>query len=189
MLNRSEYPARTTNDDPEIGRQASAMLREEADALVARAPGVTVGVRVADCTPVLVADTATGAVAAIHAGWRGVVANVVGAGVRALAPHEDRASLVAAIFPCIGACCFEVGEDVAEAIARASDPGVVLRSYGARPHVDMRRAVRAQLRALGLRDDAIDDVPGCTKCGGTQFHSHRRDGDRAGRHVAVITAR
>jgi YfiH family protein len=164
---------------------AASLLREEADAVVGRAAGVTVGVRVADCTPVLAANVETGHVVAIHAGWRGEVAGVVGAGIEAI---RSRGELVAAIGPSIGVCCFEVGDDVAAQIASAcDDPSVVIRGRGPKPYVDMRRAVRAQLERAGVTK--IDDVPGCTRCGGERFHSHRRDADRAGRHLMVIQTR
>ncbi len=104
---------------------ADAAPGEAADAVVARGGSspVAVGVRVADCVPVLLADARSGDVAAVHAGWRGVVAGVVPAAVAALGPAP---SLVAAVGPCIGACCFEVGLDVAELIARAcEEPSVV----------------------------------------------------------------
>jgi YfiH family protein len=166
----------------------------EADAVVARrrAGGApkSVGVRVADCVPLLLGDAATGDVAAIHAGWRGVVSGVLAAGVRALG---DPASLVAAIGPSIGGCCFEVGEDVADAIARSCGdaPGVVLRdpTGRARPHVDLHAAVRAQLVALGLKSERIDDVTGCTKHEAERFHSFRRDGPSSGRMLAAIVTK
>jgi purine-nucleoside/S-methyl-5'-thioadenosine phosphorylase / adenosine deaminase len=158
---------------------------QEADALVAPSAGA-VGVRVADCVPVLVASTETGAVAAIHAGWRGVVAGVVPAGVELL----GRGGLLAAIGPCIGACCFEVGADVAEHfVSRRGAIGFVTRRAGDKAYVDLRAAVRAQLRALGLADDAIDDVPGCTKHEPDRFHSFRRDGANSGRMLAAIATR
>jgi len=164
---------------------------QEADALVAPSNGVAVGVRVADCVPVLVARTDTGAVAAIHAGWRGVVGGVVPAGVELL----GRGSLVAAIGPCIGACCFEVGADVADRIGfvtRRAAPQAGARTpagAGDKAYVDLRAAVRAQLLALGLADDAIDDVPGCTKHEPDRFHSFRRDGANSGRMLAAIATR
>jgi copper oxidase (laccase) domain-containing protein len=77
-------------------------------------------VRVADCVPILVGDVDTGDVAAIHAGWRGLVADVIGAGVAML----GRSRLVAVIGPCIEACCFEVGPEVAERT------GFVVRTHG-----------------------------------------------------------
>jgi copper oxidase (laccase) domain-containing protein len=92
----------------------------EADAIVARAGArpVAVGVRTADCVPVLVADRVTGDVAAIHAGWRGVVRGVVPASLARLGGRSG--DCLAAIGPCIGPCCFEVGQDVAAAIAGAA---------------------------------------------------------------------
>jgi len=160
--------------------RAEESAGQEADVVVARPGAVTaVGVRVADCVPVLVASTETGGVAAIHAGWRGVVAGVVPAGVELL----GRGALLAAIGPCIGACCFEVGADVGERI------GFVTRRAGDKAYVDLRAAVRAQLRALGLADEAIDDVPGCTKHEPDRFHSFRRDGANSGRMLAAIATR
>jgi YfiH family protein len=163
--------------------------REEADAIVADAEsGVhAVGVRVADCVPILVGDRRVGAVAAIHAGWRGIVAGVVGAAIAELGKFASK-DYVAAIGPCIEACCFEVGIDVAEAIARAAgDALVVVARDGEKARVDLRRAVHAQLAKAHVHD--VEDVPGCTKCDASRFFSYRRDGEASGRHIAVIAAR
>lgn len=150
----------------------------DGDALVGRAAdGLAVGVRVADCVPVLVGNVTTGDVAAIHAGWRGTVAGVVRAGVERLGPGEK----VAAIGPCIGPCCFEVGRDVGAQI------GFVTREVGDKAYVDLRAAVRAQLLALGVT--RVDDVPGCTKHEAERFHSFRRDGANSGRMLAAIATR
>ncbi len=149
---------------------------EEADALVATAPETAVGVRVADCVPILLADSKTGAVAAVHAGWRGVVAGVIASAFRV------HAFDLAAIGPCIGPCCFEIGDDVAAKLAPFTLQGLKQRG-------DLRAAVRAQLRDAGLQNAHIDDVPGCTKCDPARFFSHRRDGEAAGRHLAVIATR
>jgi YfiH family protein len=168
------------------------LIDREADALVAE-PGSNdaVAVRVADCVPVLLADPGSGRVAAAHAGWRGVVADVLGEAVRHMTGDRGGAGLVAAIGPCIGPCCFEVGSDVGETIAAATAPEVVARRDDPRGKVfvDLRRAVRTRLRALGLDDAAIDDVPGCTRCDAKRFYSYRRDGDASGRLVGVIVAR
>jgi YfiH family protein len=158
----------------------------EADAIVARDQTTAVGVRVADCVPLLLADEPGGAVAAIHAGWRGVVAGVVRAGVELLGGRK----LVAAIGPCIGPCCFEVGTDVAGRIASASEArDVILSTHGDKAYVDLRCVVRAQLRALGVADDRIEDVPGCTKHDAARFHSFRRDSTKSGRMLAAIATR
>jgi polyphenol oxidase len=163
----------------------SRAARSEADAIVIA--GGAAGVRVADCVPVLVGAVDTGEAAAIHAGWRGVVKGVIGAALAELGPGRK----VAAIGPCIGACCFEVGDDVAAQIAEAArEPGVVVagRTRGAKAHVDLRLSVRAVLRAAGLADADIEDVAGCTRCDEERFFSYRRDGERSGRHLAVIVA-
>jgi len=166
-------------------------LEREGDALVSRAPGIACGVRIADCAPVLLADRKSGAVAAAHAGWRGVAQNVVAAAVvrlREVAGADGE--LIAAIGPHISVAAFEVSDDVARELAAASpDPDVVDRTRGPKPHVDLRKILRAQLRALGLEDGAIDDVAGCTLSEPERFFSFRRDGKQSGRHLAAIVAR
>jgi polyphenol oxidase len=163
-----------------------------ADVTLTRAPDVACGVRTADCVAVLVGDRATGAVAAIHSGWRGTVQDVTAAGVAALREligHEG--DLLAAIGPHIEPCCFEVGEDVAADLAACSSLGdaAVIREPGKRPHVDLRAIVRAQLAALGIGPERVDDVRGCTVCEPDRFHSFRRDGARSGRLLSAIVAR
>jgi YfiH family protein len=170
-----------------VGSEAD-VRREQADALVTHAPGIAVGVRTADCLPVLVADPASGGAAALHAGWRGVVAGVVRAGIDALGAR-DRSKLIAAVGPCIGPCCFEVGADVAAEIAKAAGtPDVIARRAGDKAYVDLRSAVRSKLRALGLLEASIEDVPGCTKHEHDRFHSYRRDGANSGRQLSIIVA-
>lgn len=175
---------------------------EEADALVARtavAPRGTsvagarlaVAVRVADCVPILIADGSGTSVAAVHAGWRGVVNHVVRAAISAL--EGEPRELLCAIGPSIGGCCFEVDDAVADAIAGASSAdAIAARTRPGKVLVDLRRAVRAQLRDLGVPEEAIDDPAGsdaCTRCDRERFYSYRRDGDASGRLVAVICPR
>jgi YfiH family protein len=167
---------------------ADAAARQEADALVLRADGAStqgaraVGVRIADCVPILVGSVR--GVAAIHAGWRGVVAGVIGNAITELQPS----GAVAAVGPCIGPCCFEVSAEVGETIAKAcGEPRVIARREGEKAYVDLRLAVRAQLARAGIED--VEDVPGCTRCDAARFFSYRRDGERSGRHLAAITLR
>lgn len=162
-------------DDPSPEAASAA----EADALIARTLGATVGVRVADCVPILLADPRTRVVAAVHAGWRGAVAGVL---ARAIAQMGGGDGLIAAVGPAIGTCCFEVGDEVAAQFAA----DFVRPMPGARPHVDLRGAVDAQLRASGVQ--RIERVGGCTVCEVGRWHSFRRDGARSGRMLAVISA-
>lgn len=171
------------------GETQAELIRIEGDALASRAPGLACGVRSADCVPVLLADRASGAVAAAHAGWRGAVNGVLSSAVgalRALAPNSD---LIAAIGPHISLAAFEVSEDVAETLLEASrDPEIVDRTRE-KPHVDLRRMLRAELLGLGLADSSIDDVWGCTVLEPARFFSFRRDGKASGRHLSAIVPR
>lgn len=164
---------------------------ENGDLILSRAAGVACGVRTADCVPILIADRTSGAVVAIHSGWKGTVANAAAAGVRALRELIGaRGDLIAAIGPHIETCCFEVGPDVAAELARCSSLGesAVLLG-GDKPHVNLRAIVRAQLEAEGIGTDAIDDVRGCTVGDKERFHSYRRDGKIGGRLASAIVVR
>ena len=164
-------------------------VNQEADALVARrGSGDSVGVRIADCVPILLADTASGDVAAVHAGWRGIAGRAIEAAVRHL---SSPSKIVAAIGPSIGVCCFEVSIDIAKTIAASAAGANVLRAHSdaEKAFVDLRAAARAQLVHLGVANDQIEDVPGCTRCDAERFYSFRRDGDNAGRLIGVITAK
>lgn len=163
------------------------VLRAVGDITLSRVPGVACGARTADCVPILIADRASGAVAAIHSGWKGTVANAAAAGVRALrALVGGPGDLLAAIGPHIEACCFEVGADVAAELAACSSIGASAVIAGSKPHVDLRRIVRAQLEAEGLAPESIDDVRGCTVGDRERFHSFRRDGKVGGRLASAI---
>lgn len=172
----------------EASGDAMAFRDERADGVLARAAsGVCVGVRVADCVPVLLANRETGDVVAAHAGWRGVVDGILSASVAVLGGGD---ALVAAVGPCIGVCCFEVGTDVAELIAQSSTEHALRAEHApGKRLVDLRAAVRAQLEALAVAADAIEDVAGCTRCERERFHSYRRDGDASGRMLAAIAPR
>ena len=163
--------------------------RRTADAITSGPDGPAVLVRIADCVPVLVADPSTGCVAAIHAGWRGIVSGVVPAAIAALAARgASPASCVAAIGPCISAGHFEIGPEVAASLAEAGlgacvdAPGV----HGPKHHADLVRAARMQLVAAGVPERSIDADPPCTFADPARFHSFRRDGARSGRLAAVI---
>jgi YfiH family protein len=165
-------------------------VQREGDIVKSSTPGLAAAVRTADCVPILLADRSSGAVAAIHAGWRGVARGAIEAGISSLvAPERSRRDLLAAIGPHISREAFEVSEEVARELAASSpDPQVVDRSR-ARPHVDLRRIVEAKLVAAGIPRDAVDSLPGCTFLNEAEFFSFRRDGKHSGRHLAAIVAR
>jgi YfiH family protein len=159
---------------------------EEADAVVSVSPGLAACVSVADCVPVLLADPGSGAVAAVHAGWRGTIARAAAEGVRALAREAGAAPgrLLAAIGPSIGPCCYEVSDDLAARFAAELGPETVVP--GVRPRLDLWAANARVLREAGLAPERIDVLGRCTACEPDRFFSHRRDAGRTGRQVAYI---
>jgi len=160
---------------------------EEADAVVSVAQGVAACVAVADCVPILIGDPRSGAVAAVHAGWRGTLAHAAARAVEALslAVGAQAGDLLAAIGPAIGPCCYEVSQDLAQAFKddlghRVGDP----RSGSSR--VDLWLANELVLRRAGLSRERIEVLGRCTACEKETFFSHRRDGGRTGRQVGFI---
>lgn len=169
--------------------------RPEADVLVSDDPGAAIGVRVADCVPLLLAEDTGRAVAAVHAGWRGLAARAVIAGVTALQERfgvrPER--IIAAIGPCIGPCCYEVGRNTREAFQNAGHhPGLIERWFEPRRpdkfHLDLWRAARDQLEGAGVLPDSIHSADLCTKTNADAFHSYRADGNAVGRMLAAIRA-
>ncbi len=174
----------------ELGDLPVDLRQRQGDGLVTTEPALALGIRVADCVPLLFADPSTGAVAAVHAGWRGIVAGVIGVAVESLceATNGNPARLLCAFGPHIGARAFEVGPDVAAQIAGAVGDERVVLHHVAVPHVDLALAVTSQLLRAGLSIGNIDHVEGCTVGDPTRFFSYRRDGARSGRHLAAIVA-
>jgi hypothetical protein len=156
------------------------------DALISDRGGVLVGVRTADCVPILLVDPSTPAVAAIHAGWRGSAENIVAAAVRELAVgwKTRPENLRAAIGPSIGVCCYEVGSEVAR---RFGMWDTKMKQAEGRVHLDLRSINEAQLREVGVTDIWKSDE--CTFCAPGRFFSFRRQGEKAGRLMSFIGLR
>lgn len=160
---------------------------KHADGLVTTIRGPVLTIKTADCVPVLLSDGAT-VVAAVHAGWRGLVAGIVSHGVEAVtrksgAPPE---SIHAAVGPAIRSCCFEVSDEVATQIAQAARSDSVIRPTNKRPFVDLHEATTRCLQASGMISEHIEVVRLCTKCEEDQLHSYRRQGPRSGRQLSFI---
>src|SRR5581483_1963752 len=145
---------------------------EPGDGLWTDAPGEPLLVFTADCLPIALARANGGApaVAALHAGWRGLLAGIVGAAVAALGGGR----LAAAIGPGIGPCCYEVGDEVAAPYRERFGADVVRDG-----RLDLWSAAERALRAAGVADVHRTDL--CTACRPELFFSHRRDEGRTGR--------
>ena len=155
----------------------------EGDALIASQPGATVAVKTADCVPLLLVDERKRRVAAVHAGWRGTLAAIAQAAIRAL--EAEPADVRAAIGPAIGPCCFEVGPEVAREFQAIFPERADLE---ARTTLDLVEANRRLLIAAGIAPERIDSANLCTRCE-EEFHSFRRDRERAGRMYSWIGIR
>ena len=161
-----------------------------ADAIVSDGPGVACAVRTADCVPLLLADPETRRVAAVHAGWRGVVKGVVAATLDVLVAHGSRPErLLVAIGPHISRQAFEIGDEVAEQLEKASRArGAVLSQQGHKAHADLSAILTSQLEALGVPTRNVEIVPGCTFSDPGSFYSYRRDGRHSGRQLSAIVS-
>lgn len=145
----------------------------EGDGLVTGRPGLALAAMTADCLPVALA--AGEAVGMVHAGWRGVAGGVLEAGLAALAALSGPAPVHALIGPGAGACCYEVGPEVA-----AQFPGEHVRDG----RLDLKAAARDRLLAAGVH--TAGDVGRCTMCEPDVFFSHRRSGPVTGRQAGLI---
>jgi hypothetical protein len=172
----------------------------EADALVAGEGSLAVAVRAADCVPILMADPWSGAVAAVHAGWRGTAASVVVAAVEAMTRElgAKTETLVVAIGPSIGACCYQVGPDLVDAFAAAGHARHLIdrwflapaprRGSRERPplRLDLVGANRDQLLLAGLDEANVHACGLCTAMHLDVLTSYRSEGREATRFAAVI---
>jgi YfiH family protein len=197
--------------------EASREKPQSADGLMTDEPGLLLGIRTADCIPILVADRKRRVVAAFHAGWRGTVKRIVESGIgrMRLAFGSRPEDLIAAIGPGIGPCCYAVGEEVLSSFESqfAYAPELFREVYDSDPvrtrypllfmtqrapghsaigpslHLNLVEANRRQLLSAGLKPRAIHLIGGCTSCHRELFFSHRGSEGHAGRMMSVIGIR
>ena len=159
----------------------TAALRPPGDGIVTGEPGVMLGIFTADCVPILLIDSKRKVAGALHAGWRGVIADIADAGVRAMTQLGARApDIRAAMGPSIGQCCFEVDADLGERFSHEID-GARNHTRAGRPgkaFIDLRAVVRDQLERAGLAPANIASVGPCTRCAPDRFFSRRAAGGK-----------
>jgi len=181
------------------------------DASTTNQPGLLLATQTADCVPILLVDPKKRAVACVHAGWRGTLARIAHKTVGHLQLEFgcQPADLLAAIGPCIGLCCYEVGADfVAKFTSQFADahdyfdeartgeePNPLqwlnMSPPGHQPppknvHLDLRKANRSQLLATGLRPQNIFVSDLCTACRNDLFFSYRKEGPQSGRMFSIV---
>lgn len=181
---------------------------QRGDALITQLPQLLLAVQVADCLPVLIADEVSGIVAAVHAGWRGLLGGIV---PKTLARMHAQYNCnprhcVAVVGPCIGPCCYKVSNELATTFEGAfgrpapllnlpQDAGfnslTTANDSDSRPlqtsnYLDLPAVCRCQLQAAGLQDRLIFSNPPCTSCQRDIFFSYRADEGTTGRMLAAI---
>ena len=180
---------------------------EHVDGLITNQPGTVLSMNFGDCTPIFLYDPRRHAIGLGHAGWRGTMVDLPGAMVRAMTEQfgSDPADLVAAVGPCIGPCCYEVGEEVIAAVGAAfAEADTLLRppteeatpvarrgqeSDGRRSTADHRffdlpQANHVNLANAGVRNIEMSGF--CTACRTDLFFSHRAEKGRTGRFGTVF---
>jgi len=186
-----------------LDRLAPGNLPAEGDAVITRRSGVLLTIQVADCLPVLIVDKSKRILAAVHAGWRGLLAGVVPKTLEAMQSRyaSDPRHCLAVIGPSIGPCCYQVGQDVAMPFEEAF-PGrpQLWRNFqpagrdlssgtgpsDARRMLDLSAACRCQLETAGLPAGRVFSHPPCTSCHRNVFYSYRAEGESTGRMLAAI---
>jgi len=184
------------------------------DASITNHRGLLLAIQTADCVPILLVDPKRRAIAAIHAGWRGTLARIAAKTIGKMQMHfgTNPRDLLAAIGPSIGPCCYEVGTEVAtqflsqfpdapayfDEFRTGDEPNPIqwlnMMPPGHQPPpkgvlLDLRKANRSQLLAVGLRPQNIHTIDFCTACRPDLLFSYRKQGSASGRLMSVIALR
>jgi YfiH family protein len=158
----------------------------EADAAATVDPAALLGIQTADCLPALFVDPVTRRAAAAHAGWRGTASGIVRTVVAWFRAQGSRVDDVrVALGPSIGACCYEVGEELRAQFA-PEEQRFFVAGRGEKPHLDVRGINEQQLRAAGIPPENVTHVRECTQCRADLYFSYRRDGAGTGRMISYV---
>ena len=155
------------------------------DGLVTDKSGICLTVFIADCVPVLIADPKTRCIAAVHSGWRGTAKKITANAVKLMAEKygADPKDMVAAVGPCIGKCCYEVGEDVLKGFG---NPAFFTAKKNGKYMLDLNLANYSVLEGAGLSRENIHVSGECTFCKSDLYYSHRATNGKRGNLAAMI---
>ena len=175
-------------------RELNESEPQEGDALLTDLQEIAIGVQTADCLPVLLADRRSGAVAAVHAGWRGTLAGIVSSVVGRMEQRFNTRpdDIIAVLGPAIGSCCFEIGAEVVTLFQNSfveTDQFVSRRQANGKANFNLNLANRIQLRQAGVADNSVFDSDICTVCHNDRFFSYRFElgaEKPVGRQMALI---
>jgi YfiH family protein len=166
----------------------SVFAPEVADAVITAERGIMIGVMVADCVPLLLYDSNRRVIGAVHAGWRGIAQEILKKTIKKMMNEFQclPEQISVAIGPCIRQCSYEVGNEVKEAVQKATGEGDYYIKKGDRYFVDLSSANRIQALHMGIEQKNIWKSEECTFCNPDKFHSYRYANDHAGRQGGFI---
>jgi YfiH family protein len=156
----------------------------DCDGLITQTNDLALVITVADCLPVLLFDPQNDVIAAVHAGWRGTVSQIVSSAVQQLIDEfqSDPKELLAFIGPGAGVCCYEIKEEVADQFKKQH-----IAFHDGKKFLNLKQINFHQLLEIGVQKQHIEVCRHCTICEPELFHSYRRDGNRSGRMMATIS--
>lgn len=162
--------------------------REIADAVMTNRKNILIGVKVADCVPILIFDSANKVVAAVHAGWRGTAKGILKKTILKMKEtfNSEPKNLIVAIGPSIKGCCYEVGQEVVDALKEQTVSDEYIVSLNGKKHVDLSIANLIQALHIGVTRENIWLCPDCTYCKAEVYYSYRRQGRVIGKQYGII---
>ncbi|MDO8281167.1 MAG: peptidoglycan editing factor PgeF [Thermodesulfovibrionia bacterium] len=166
----------------------SGMERVIADAVITSRKNVLIGIKVADCVPILLCDKKIGVIGAVHAGWRGTASGILKRSIETMQREFNSLpeNIMAAIGPSIKGCSYEVDDNVMKAVRSASGDGGYIKEAGEKYFIDLAHANRLQAVSSGVPEQNIWLSDECTFCNAEKFHSYRHSGENAGRQGGFI---
>jgi len=154
----------------------------DTDGVITKNKDLILSIQVADCIPIYLHDEKNQNIGLIHAGWRGVTSGIVENGIKKMIELDSKTGNMKVLLgPSIRQCCFEIGPEVGKLV----DKKFQKNGQGNRTKLDLQGVVVEKLIKLNINSSNIIDVKECTHCSG-QYHSYRRDGNKAGRMIAMI---
>ncbi len=158
------------------------------DAVVTTSKNLTIGIQTADCLPILVADKNKKIIGAVHAGWRGTLAEILKKTLKKiLSLGIDPKDILIAIGPHIQACCYEVGRDLLELLPNNFKTSPFLNKNGNSYYLNLSLLNLFQAKELGVPEKNIWISPECTSCNSEKYHSFRREKNHLYTQISIIT--
>ncbi len=159
-----------------------------ADAVITSKKGIFIGVKVADCLPILLADSTKKVIAAVHAGWRSTAKGILKNTLKQMYDLFSCRSkdIFIAMGPSIRGCCYEVGQEVIDALKAQTLSDEYIVCLNGKKHIDLAIANKIQVLSMGININNIWVSKDCTYCNHERYFSYRFHGKEAGRQYGII---